>query len=384
MNVSDAELVALIKEQGEAFNQFKAAKNEEIRQLTRDINEVAKKANRPYMGGGAGGSFGHSPEDFEEKKSFLSYLRSGRENGLALKSMSTDSSPDGGYAIPRMIDDVITKTLRDFSPMRQLARVVTVETGDFSMLHSVGGTGYSWVGERQSRPQTDTPQFREIKPPEGEIYSLPGVTQRLLDDAGFDLESWLTEELSEAFAEGEGAAFISGDGINKPRGFLTSDISSAVDGTRPETALQYIASGGSGDFTATTPADKLIKLVYSLKPAYRKNAAWLMNSNTLEEIRKFKNENKDYIWKAGIEAGQPSTLLGYPVFEDENMPDVQLDSLSIAFGNFLRGYTIVDRNSSMLRDPFTAKPNVLFYSVRRVGGCVRDYRAIKVMKFASS
>jgi HK97 family phage major capsid protein len=252
------------------------------------------------------------------------------------------------------------------------------------MLHSTGGTGYAWVGERQGRPETNSPQFREIKPPMGEIYSLPGVTQRLLDDNGFDLENWLIDELSEAFGEGEGAAFVSGDGVNKPRGFLTYDIASTADGVRSESKIQYVASGASGDFAATTPSDKLIKLVYSLKPRYRKNAVWLMNSNTLERVRVMKNDQKDYIWRFGIESGQPSTLLGYPVYEDENMPDISENSLSIAFGDFLRGYTIVDRNSTMLRDPFTAKPNVLFYSTRRVGGGMRDYRSIKLMRFSAS
>jgi HK97 family phage major capsid protein len=327
---------------------------------------------------------GNDPEAREHKQAFLGYLRSGRERGLEAKAMATDNDPNGGYLVPKQIDGIISKALRDLSPMRQLARVVQVETGDYSMLHSVGGTAYAWVGERQERAQTDGPNLMELKPPVGEIYVSPAITQRLLDDNNFDLESWLVDELAEAFGDGEGDAFVNGNGINKPRGLLTHDIESTADGVRAEKALQYVASGAAGAFAGTDPSDKLIKLVHSLKARYRVNAHWVMNSNTLEQIRTFKNQNGDYIWKQGLESGQPSTLLGYPVHEDENMPDIAANSLSIAFGDFQRAYTIVDRNSLMLRDPFTAKPHVLFYSTKRVGGGMRDFRAIKLMKFAEN
>ncbi|WP_347275777.1 phage major capsid protein [Candidatus Kuenenia sp.] len=374
------ELMDLLNEQGKAFKEFKSVNDSRLADLEKHLNEFYKKANRPP----AGFASAFEPGAMEEKHTFLGYLRTGRENDLQKKAMSTDDDPSGGYLVPKIIDDIVSKALRELSPMRQIARVVKVESGDFSMLHSVGGTGYAWVGETQSRPETDTPRFQEIRPEMGEIYALPGVTQRLLDDNGFDLENWLIDELSEAFSEGEGEAFLSGDGVNKPRGFLTYDISNEADGIRSERKIQYVASGGSGSFASSNPSDKLIKLVYTLKPRYRRNAVWVINSNTLEQIRTMKNDQKDYIWKPGIESGQPSTLLGYPVYEDENMPDISGDSLSIAFGDFLRGYTIVDRNSSMLRDPFTAKPNVLFYSTRRVGGSMRDFRAIKLMKFSAN
>jgi HK97 family phage major capsid protein len=268
--------------------------------------------------------------------------------------------------------------------MRQLARVIQIDTGDYSMLHSVGGTGYSWVGEKSDRPQTDGPSFIELKPAMGEIYASPAVTQRLLDDNSFDLENWLIDELAEAFGEGEGVAFITGNGVNKPRGILTYDTASTADSVRAESAVQYVASGASGAFAASNPSDKLIKLVHSLKPRYRVNAHWTMNTNTLEQIRTFKTTTGEYLWKQGLEAGKPDTLLGYSVHEDENMPDVAADSLSIAFGDFQRAYTIVDRNTAMLRDPFTAKPHVLFYTTKRVGAGMRDFRAIKLMKFAAS
>jgi HK97 family phage major capsid protein len=168
------------------------------------------------------------------------------------------------------------------------------------------------------------------------------------------------------------------------RTITTYTFSSGVDGTRPETEFQYVASGASGAFAASNPSDKLLKLVYAVKPRYRRNGAWLLNSNTLEQIRGFKDQNNNYVWKPGLEQGQPSTLLGYPCYEDTFMPDIAANSLSILFGDFARAYTIVDRNSRMLRDPYTAKPKVLFYTTRRVGGAARDMRAVKALKFAAS
>ena len=271
--------------------------------------------------------------------------------------------------------------------MRQLARVVPADTGDFSMVHSVGGTAYAWEGETESPGDTASPQFQIIKPAIGTIYAQPAITQNLLEDNAFDLENWLLDELAEALGEGEGAAFITGDGINKPSGILTYPTTSEADGVRANTKLQYVASGASGAFASPSPADKLVTLVHSLKPRYRAGAAWLMNTNTLEAVRVMKNSAGDYLWKLPDQAqqiGATGTLLGYPVYECEDMPDIAANSLSIAFGNFQRGYTIVDRSTRLLRDPFTAKPFTKFYTTRRVGAAVRDTRAIKLMKFAAS
>ncbi len=372
-----AEIKSLIEDHGSAFEEFKGKYDARLKNAEELLFDIAKRANRP-------GSASSSGVEDEHKQSFLSYLRTGREGDLDRKAMSSGSDPDGGYLVPKLIDGTMTKALREMGAMRKVARVVQAESGDYAMIHSVGGTGYSWVGELASRPQTDSPTLQEIKPPIGEIYASPGVSQRLLDDNTFDLEGWLIEELAEAFDAGEGDAFMNGNGINKPRGLLTYDISSDTDGTRSEKELQYVASGASGDFASSNPADKLVKLVHALKPRYRQGAAWLLNTNTLEQVRIMKDGQGNYIWRAGVEAGQPDTLLGYPVYEDENMPDLAADSLSIAFGNFMLGYTIVDRNTAMLRDPFTAKPNVLFYTTRRVGGAVRDFRAVKLMKFSAS
>lgn len=371
-------------EQGRAFAEFKEKYIGRLENIESDLTGIVKKANRNAIFGGSLGD-GPTTEQREHKQAFLGYMRTGRESELLeVKGMSVGSDPDGGYTVPTQIDDTVSGILKEISPMRQVARVVKVESGDFTMLHSVGGTASAWVGETDSRPQTATPRFNAIKPEIGEIYTMPPITQRLLEDASFDLEGWLVNELGEAFSVAEGAAFITGNGINKPRGITTLNISSDADGTRSETDLQYVASGASGAFAGSSPADKLVTLVHSLKPRYRKGASWLLNTNTLEQVRTMKDGQGNYIWRAGVEAGQPDALLGYPVYEDENMPDISANSLSIGFGNFMYGYTIVDRGASILRDPYTAKPHVLFYSTKRVGGTVRDYRAIKLMKFAAS
>jgi HK97 family phage major capsid protein len=346
---------------------------------------IQKRMARQSLAGSGGESLSFSADETSYKQGFLSWMRSGREGDLEAKAMSIGSDPDGGYTVPKQIDSELTKVLRELSPMRQIARVVQAETSDYSMIHSVGGTGYTWVGEKSARPETNTPTFQKISPPIGEIYANPGLTQAMLDDSGFNIEDWIVQELSEAFDAGEGDAFLNGSGINKPRGFLTYDISTDADGTRSNNALQYVASGASGDFSASAPADKLVALVHSLRPRYRKGASWLMNTDTLEQLRTMKDgSGRYYLWQPSLDGNMPETILGYPVFECADAPDIAANSLSIAFGNFMIGYTIVDRSTLMLRDPFTNKPYVHFYTSRRVGGAVRDTRAIKLMKFAAS
>jgi HK97 family phage major capsid protein len=221
--------------------------------------------------------------------------------------------------------------------------------------------------------------------PTREVYAMPAISQNLLDDNVFNLENWLVEELSEAFGDAEGDAFINGDGVAKPRGLFTFDTVSTADATREHGKFQYVATGASGAFH-TDKADALIKLVHSVKPQYRRNARWLMGSEALEAIRKMRLTSTDaYIWQPSMAEGQPSRLFGYPVFEDANVPAIAANSLSIAFGDFARSYVITDRSTSMLRDPFTQKPFVVFYCAKRVGGGFgRDSRAVKFLKFSAT
>jgi HK97 family phage major capsid protein len=310
------------------------------------------------------------------------YLRRGAE--VELKSFTGSVLADGGYAIPKEIDETIDTTLKGISPIRAIANVVRVGSSGYRKLVTQNGVASGWAAEIDPRPITGTPAFNEIVPSFGDLYANPAASQAMLDDAAFDVEGWLAGEIATEFAKAEGSAFINGNGTNKPKGFLQSLTGTASDTTRAFGTLQYIASGAVGAFAAS-PENKLVDLVHALRAPYRQGASWVMNASTLATIRKFKTADGAFIWQAGLSAGQPDTLLGYPVVEAEDMPDIAANSLSIAFGNFKAGYLIAERaETSIIRDPFTNKPYVHFYATKRIGGAVSNSEAIKLMKFAVS
>jgi len=314
---------------------------------------------------------------------FDGFLRSGG-GVLELKAMSGASGAEGGYAVPREIDAMIDATLAAVSPIRAIANVMQVGSAGYRKLVASGGTPSGWAAETEARPGTDTPVFNEIAPPMGDLFANPAASQAMLDDAGFDVEGWLAEEVAREFARAEGAAFVSGSGVNRPRGFLTSPTAATGDGTRAFGTIQHIVSGAAGGFAAN-PEEKLIDLMQALRSPYRQGAVWVMNSATLARIRKFKTSDGAFLWQPGLSEGQPATLLGHAVVEAEDMPDIAAGSLSIAFGNFKAGYLIAERTETqVLRDPYSNKPFVHFYATKRVGGCVSNSEAIKLMKFAAS
>ncbi|MCU0729273.1 MAG: phage major capsid protein [Sphingopyxis sp.] len=313
------------------------------------------------------------------------YLRRGIDAGVELKSVTGAVASDGGFAVPREIDASIDALLRSISPIRALANVVQTGSAGYRKLVTSGGTPSGWVSEIAARPMTNTPVFSEIAPPSGHLYANPAASQAMLDDAVFDIEAWLADEIAREFARAEGAAFIVGTGTNQPKGFTTYTTTNENDTVRAFGTLQYVAAGAAGNFAAASPQDRLIDLVHALKPAYRQGAAFVMASDTLARIRKMKTSDGAFIWSPGLAAGQPGTLLGYPVVEAEDMPAVAADSLSIAFGNFKAGYVIADRGeTAILRDPFSNKPFVHFYATKRVGGAVVNSEAIKLMKFSAT
>ncbi|BAV66226.1 phage major capsid protein [Sphingobium cloacae] len=334
---------------------------------------------RPALDGVKGGAVDPARAAFVDR-----YLRQGLEAGVELKSFSGASGAAGGYAVPREIDQLIDSTLKAISPIRSIANVVRTGSAGYRKLVSAGGVVSGWASETGARTETGTPSFNEIAPPSGELYANPAASQAMLDDAQFDVEGWLAGEISREFAAAEGAAFVNGNGTNKPKGFLTYAATNEADGVRAFGSLQYVASGAAGAFAAN-PQDKLIDLVQSLRAPYRQGASFVMNSATLAVIRKMKTSDGAFLWQPSLSAGQPATLLGYPVVEAEDMPDIGANSLSIAFGNFHAGYVIAERSeTSILRDPFSNKPFVHFYAVKRIGGAVANSEAIKLMKFAAS
>lgn len=313
---------------------------------------------------------------------FDGFIRSGAV--IETKAFTGVTGDAGGYAIPKEIDAVIDATLKSVSPIRGIASVVQVGSAGYRKLVTTGGTPSGWAAETDARPGTATPVFAEIAPPMGELYANPSASQAMLDDALFDVEGWLAGEIAAEFAKAEGAAFVNGSGVNRPRGFLQAPTSSAGDATRSFGTLQYLASGAAGDFGSGAP-DRLIDLVQSLRAPYRQGATWVMNASTAARIRKFKTADGQFLWQPSLVSGQPATLLGYPVVEAEDMPDIAANSLSIAFGNFRAGYLIAERSeTNVLRDPYSNKPFVTFYATKRVGGCVSNSELIKLMKFASA
>ncbi len=314
-----------------------------------------------------------------------SYLRKGIEAGLETKRLSMGVAAEGGLAVPLEIDQRIEMTLKQVSPIRSIADVVKVGSANYRKLVAVGGFASGWVAETAGRTETATPTFAEVAPPMGEIYANPAATQAMLDDAMFDVEGWLAREIAVEFARAESVAFVTGSGVSQPKGFLTYPVATAADATRPFGTLQYVASGAAGAFAASNPSDKLIDLVHSLRAPYRQGAVWVMNSNTIAAVRKFRDSTGDFIWRSGLQEGEASTLLGYPVVEVDAMPDIAANSLSIGFGQFGSAYVIAERGETgVLRDPYSNKPFVHFYATRRVGGALVNSEALKLMRFSAS
>ena len=348
-----------------------SALRQDVDEVKARLDKVSRAASRPALGASATVS--------EEVKGFVDgYLRRGRETEV--KSISGVTPGDGGYAVPQQIDAIIARELAEISPIRSIAQVVQTGSAGYRKLVSTGGTASGWASETAARPETDTPNFAEIAPPTGDLYANPAASQAMLDDAGFDLESWLANEIAVEFARAEGSAFVNGTGTDQPEGFLTAPNSIAEDGLRPFGTMQYIGSGDANGFDAA-PDAKLIDLIHSMKAGHRQGASFVMNSATLATVRKLKTADGAFLWQPGMIEGQPDRLLGYPVVEAEDMPDIAGGAFPIAFGNFRHGYLIAERSAtSVLRDPFSNKPFVHFYATKRVGGKVLDSNAIKLLK----
>ncbi|MBA5776361.1 phage major capsid protein [Stappia sp. F7233] len=319
----------------------------------------------------------------EHKAAFDAYVRGGGEDGLKgleQKALSVGSDADGGYLVPEETETAILTRLASVSPIRAIAGLRQVSASVFKKPFSISGPQTGWVGETAARPQTNGPTLAELAFPTMELYAMPAATATLLDDAAVDVDQWIAEEVETAFAEQEGAAFINGDGVNKPRGFL--DYPRVDEAMWSWGNIGEVASGAAGAFPATDPADRLIDLVYALKSGYRQNGRFVMNRRTQAAVRKLKDGDGNYIWQPPATANAPATLMSFPVTEAEDMPDIADGAAAIAFGDFRRGYLVVDRTGvRILRDPYSAKPYVLFYTTKRVGGGVQDFDAIKLLNF---
>ncbi len=350
-----------------------SALRSDVDEVKSRLDKVARAASRPAMGAAAPAT------DAPEVKSFVDgYLRLGRETEI--KSLSGVTPGDGGFAVPRQIDAAIASRITKISPIRAIAQVVQTGTAGYRKLVATTNVASGWVSEAAARPETGTPQFAEIAPPSGDLYANPAASQAMLDDVGFDLEAWLANEIATEFARAEGAAFVNGTGVNRPEGFLAGTKATAEDGVRAFGTMQYIGTG-SATGLGTGLDTRLIDLIHALRPGHRQGAVFVMNSTTLAAVRKLKTADGAFLWQPGMVEGQPNRLLGYPVIEAEDMPDVAGGAFPIAFGNFKNGYLIAERSATrVLRDPFTNKPFVHFYATKRIGGKVLDSAAIKLLK----
>lgn len=344
------------------------------------LDRVVSEGRRPELG--VAPSIPASGR-LEEKAAFDGYLKTGQSFGLELKAGLSTASNSAGYVVPEQTERAIERRLMAGSPMREIATVRTIGAGVFRKPVSTAGVAAGWVAETAARPETDPATLALLEFPSADLYANPAATQSLLDDAMIDLDEWLAAEVEDAFAAQETAAFVTGDGVNKPKGFLSYPI--VADASAVWGEIGYVASGGAGAFAPSNPSDRLIDLVYAPKAQYRPNGRFVMNRKTVSAVRKFKDADGNYIWQPAQRAGETASLLGYRVTEIETMPDIAANSAAIAFGDFQRGYLIVDRAGvRVLRDPYSAKPYVLFYTTKRVGGGVQNFDAVKVMKFAVS
>ncbi len=352
--------------------------HKKLQQQEERLTMLDKKSvtlSRPALSGAA-------QEAAPHQKAFEAYVRNGDDEalrGLSLegKAMSTAVAADGGYLVDPQTADTIKSVLRATSSLRQVASVVNVEATSYDVLIDSTDVGSGWASELAATTETGTPTIERITIPLHELSALPKVSQRLLDDSAFDIEGWLAGRIADKFARAEAAAFVSGDGIDKPTGFLTHPM--VADTSWAWGSLGYIPTGVAGDIGS---ADNIVDLVYALGAQYRANATFVMNSKTAGQVRKLKDADGRFLWSDGLAAGEPARLLGYPVLIAEDMPDMASNGAAIAFGDFEAGYTIAERpDLRILRDPFSAKPNVLFYATKRVGGDVSDFAAIKLLKF---
>jgi HK97 family phage major capsid protein len=352
-----------------------------IDQLHDELNAVQKAALRTKQAGNED----ETAERKLEKSAFIQALRKGEdkltgENRAAFerlqKRLSVDSDPDGGFVVTPEFSSRISTVVFETSPVRQVATVETISTDALEGLFDGDEATVGWVSEQQARPETATPQIGLWRIPTHEMYANPFATQKLLDDAFLDMEGWLAGKVADRFARFENSAFVNGNGVGKPRGFLTYP-----DGAN-RGQIEQVATGSVGAPFLT--AEGLISIVYSLKSAYRQGAVWAMNRGTVGAIRRIRDDSGaaagtgQFMWQPGF-GTQPQTLAGYPIVEMEDMPDLAGGALSYAFGNFAAAYTIVDRQGvRILRDPYSNKPFVSFYTTKRVGGDVINFEAVKI------
>lgn len=361
---------------------------DEVKSTLKHQEERLTMLNAKTMSYGRPALSARAEVEVPHQKAFNAYLRSGDDDGLRGltlegKAMSTAVAADGGYLVDPQTSERIQSLLLSTSSLRSIANVVQIEATSFDLIVDRSEVGSGWATETAATTETATPVIERISIKLHELAAMPKASQRLLDDSAFDVEGWLAEKIATRFTRAEAAAFINGDGVDKPKGILLP--TKVADATWTWGNIGYVPTGAASDFATSNPADCIVNLVYALGADYRANGSFVMNSKTVGAVRKMKDADGRFLWSDGLAAGEPARLMGYPVVVSEDMPDVGANAYPIAFGDFRAGYTIAERpDLRILRDPFSAKPNVLFYANKRVGGDITDYAAIKLLKVAVS
>lgn len=349
----------------------------DVKAINKRQDEIETKVGRPrFLASGD-----NKGDPVVEHKAMGLFAKAGDDTEL--KAMAVGSDPSGGYVVMPQVSQTIRDVVRDQSPLVRLARVQPMETGDAweEPIEQDGDWGAAAMGETESRPVTDNAELGVDRYPLNEVYAKVQVTQKLLDLSFVDVGAWIEGRLADRFGRKEGRAYVVGSGVKEAKGLLSYETSAEADFTRPRGKFQHVISGAA----TSVVADGLRDLYWAVRAPFRTNATWLMASNTANKIDKLKSGDGEYLWRNGMTAGAPPTLLGRPVEFDENFPEVDAGTFPIAFGDIRRGYLIVERQGiKLLRDPFTAKPHVLFYAYKRSGGGAADFHAIKFMKIAAS
>jgi HK97 family phage major capsid protein len=410
---------AIVAEFQRTFNEFRAANDQRIDELKKGQADVVRSEQvdrlnaeldrlqtelqavtaRVTVGGGDTGSVsdvaaavnfseerGHqvSVEEFRAyNKGLRAYLRRGPAALHQVQAaLSVGSDPDGGYSVTPDMSGRIVVRVRETSPMRQVASVTTIGTDALEGFNDLDEAAAGWVGETGARPETGTPQLGKWTIPVHEIYAMPAATQKLLDDSIFSIEAWLADKVADKFSRTENTAFVLGDGVLKPRGLFSYPTAITADATRAWGTFQHINTAQAGGFATAGPGDVLVNTIFAMKAAYRGSANWMMPRSTLGDVRKIKDGQGNYMWQPDFTQRQGGSLLGYPIVEAEDVPAASAQGLGIAFGDFREAYTIVDRvGIRVLRDPYTAKGYVRFYTTKRVGGGALNFEAVKFVRF---
>jgi HK97 family phage major capsid protein len=374
------ELKSIIESQGKTWQDAHQTNDRRLAAVESTIDDLAKRAGRLGIARGA------TPDTEQLSAALKSFAVRGSDVELKAMSIAIGSDPGGGYLVVPQLDSAV-RLIRDrVSPLSALCRTVTLDTGNELILpFSRTVLAGLWVAENQNRQLLDDPEWGQHRVPLRECYVAPSVGQLVLDQSGFPIDALILDMVGHGLATTEAVAIHTGDGVGRPRGFLSYETAATADATRALGTIQHIPTGKSADFADTAPSDVLATTVGALSPQYRANARWLMNRTVAARLMTLKDGTGAHLWQRGLALGQPDALMGFPIVIDDQMPDAAADSLSIAFGDFEQAYCIVrSPGVRLLRDPYTERGSVIFYSYVRIGGALVDDRAVKLIRFATT